>query len=133
MKKRIFSMVMVVLMLLTFNIGAYAESTVQPRYSYTNSVFARLSSESQQAVCTGVIDCNSNVTKVTMKIILQEKGLLKWNNITTWTDEVNSNRLSTSYHYGPVDSGKYRVKVEATVYAGTSSESVSATSSTVTV
>ncbi|MBR2043866.1 MAG: hypothetical protein IJ946_05955 [Clostridia bacterium] len=133
MKKRIFSMVMAVLMLFTFNIGAYAESTVQPRYSYTNSVLARLSVESQQAVCTGIIDCNSSVTKVTVKIILQKKGVFKWNNVTTWTDEVNGDNYSRSYRYGPVDSGKYRVKVEATVYAGTASENVSATSSTVTV
>ena len=133
MKKRIFSMIMAALMLFTFNIGAYAEGTVQPRYNYTVSVTPSLSITSSQAKCSVVITGNTNVTRIKVKIILQEKGLLNWNNITTWTDEVNSNRLSTSYHYGPVDSGKYRVKVEATVYAGTSSESVSATSSTVTV
>ncbi len=133
MKKRIFSLVMAVLMLLTFNISTYAESAVQPRYDYTVSVTPTLSITNAQARCSVVITGNTNVTKIKVKITLQQKGLLKWNDITSWTDEVNNTRLSTSYHYGPVDSGKYRVKVEATVYAGSSSETISATSSTVTV
>ncbi len=37
MKKRILSLILAVLMLFTFNIGANAETAVQPRYSYTNS------------------------------------------------------------------------------------------------
>lgn len=133
MKKRIFSMFMAALMLFTFNIGAYAEGTVQPRYNYTVSVTPSLSITSSQAKCSVVINGNTNVTRIKAKITLQKKGVLKWNDVTSWNDDVSDYRLSTSYRYGPVDSGKYRVKVEATVYVGTASESVSATSSTVTV
>ena len=89
MKKRIFSLVMAVLMLLTFNISANAQSCMQPRYSYTVSVTPRLSITSSQANCSVIITGESEVTKIKVKIILQKKGLLKWNNVTIWTHEVN--------------------------------------------
>ena len=133
MKKRIFSLVLAVLMLFSFNMGARAESMVQPRYNYAISVTPGLSVSSAQANCSAVVTGVTEVTKIKVKIILQEKGLLKWNNVTTWNDEANSTRFSANYHYGPVDSGKYRVKVEVTMYVGTASETISATSSTVTV
>ena len=133
MKKKILSLVMAMLMLISFNIGAHAEGMVQPRYNYAISVTPGLSVSSAQANCSAVVTGVTEVTKIKVKIILQEKGLLKWNNVTTWNDEANSNCFSTNYHYGPIDSGKYRVKVEVTIYVGTASETVSATSTTVTV
>lgn len=133
MKKGILSLALVVFMLFTFNIGVYAQNTIQPRYSYTSSIGSRLAVQSQHAVCSGVITGNSGVTKITAKITLQKRGVLKWNDVTTWTNTVNGNILNLEYRYGPIDSGKYRVVIEATVYAGSSSENVSKTSSVVTV
>ena len=134
MKKRIFSLVLAVLMLFSFNMGARAESMVQPRYSYTNSVDASISFRSGQLTCSGnIVGKKGTTTRIQYQLILQKKGVLKWNTVTTWSDSVSSYETTDTKHYGPVDSGKYRVKVEATVYAGTSSETVSATSSTETV
>ena len=133
MKKRLLSLVMAALVLFVFNISVCAEGAVQPRYTYVNTIAARLTVQSGNAVSTGVVTANSSVTSVKVTLKLQKKGILKWNTVTTWTDYVIDNDAEMEYRYGPLDSGKYRVIFEATVYAGSSSETVSATSSTVTV
>ena len=132
MKKRIFSLVMAVLMLFTFNIAANAQTTVQPRYNYTASVNAKLTISSQQANCTaGIVGFQGTTTRIKTKITLQKKGLLSWSNVTSWSNDVYNYKASYAYHYGPLDSGTYRVKVEATVYAGSASETITQYSSKV--
>lgn len=133
MKKRIFSLVLAVLMLFTFNMCASAETAVQPRYSYTNYVKGELNISNLQAKCIGSVDGADNVTCIKMKVTLQKKQLLWWDDVTSWQYDVNDSVVSRSYNYGPVDSGTYRVHVEATVYVGTASETVSDTSSSLKV
>ena len=132
MKKRILSLVMAVLMLVLFNFSTYAQSAVQPRYSYTSSIGAQLTINSQQATCTAQIQGVPGVTtRIKSKIILQKKGLLSWSNVTSWSNDVYDDYSFNSYHYGPLSSGTYRVKVEATVYAGSASETITKYSSQV--
>lgn len=132
MKKRIFSVVLAVLMMFTFNIGAIAQTPVQPRYNYATSVNAGLEIKSQQANCSATVEGLSGVTtRIKTKITLQKKGLFSWSNETSWTVDVYDDYSSNSYHYGPLDSDTYRVKVEATVYAGSSSETITTYSSQV--
>lgn len=133
MKKRIFGLVLAVIMMLTFNIVASAETTVQPRYNYTTLNSASLSVTSLQAACSAKVNGTSQVTKIEMEMILQKKGLFGWNKVTSWSTVVNGRICSLEKNYGPVDSGTYRVYVEATVYVGTASEKVTATSSQVKV
>ena len=119
-------------MLVLFNFSTYAQFAVQPRYSYTWSVAAGLTIKSQQATCSADIVGYSGVTtRIKTKITLQKKGLLSWSNVTSWSDDVYDDYSYNSYHYGPLSSGTYRVKVEATVYAGSASESITSYSSQV--
>lgn len=132
MKKRIFSLVMAVLMLFLFNFSTYAETSVQPRYSYTASISAGLTINSQQARCSADIQGYSGTTtRIKVKIILQKKGLLSWSSVTSWSSDVYDDYYYNSYHYGPLSGGTYRVKVEATVYAGSASETITSYSSQV--
>ena len=132
MKKRVFSLLMAVLMLVLFNFSTYAQSAVQPRYSYTSSVAPGLTIKSQQATCLADVEGYSGVTtRIKTKIILQKKGLLSWSNVTSWSDDVYDDNSFNSYRYGPLSGGTYRVKVEATVYAGSASESITSYSSQV--
>jgi hypothetical protein len=132
MKKRIFSLVMAVLMLFLFNFSTYAETSVQPRYSYTASISAGLTINSQQAQCTSnVVGYHGTTTRIKTKIILQKKGLFSWSSVTSWSSDVYDYVASYGYHYGPLSGGTYRVKVEATVYAGSASETITSYSSQV--
>lgn len=132
MKKRILSLVMAVLMLVLFNFSTYAQSAVQPRYSYAYSVNAGLIISGQQAQSTAnIVGYHGTTTRIKTKITLQKKGLLSWSNVTSWSDDVYDYVASYGYHYGPLSSGTYRVKVEATVYAGSASETITDYSSQV--
>lgn len=106
------------------------ENQVQPCYDYTNIISASIRNSNGKAVCTGDVSGYSGITtKIVLTMTLQKKSLLWWSKVQEWTT------TSTAYYATlvktvAVDSGKYRVKVEAVVYSGSNSETVSCTSQT---
>lgn len=133
MLKRIIAMVMCAVMLCGTGLIASAETAenqVQPRYTYTHGISATILKSGGKAVCGGSVDgYNGTTTKIAMTITLQKKTLLWWSTEQRWSRTTNNYYNDASYTIS-VDSGTYRVKVDATVYAGSNYEEVSCTSKT---
>ena len=105
-------------------------SEIQPCYSYTSSIKATLNNSNGKALCAGsVTGYNGKTTKIKITMTLQKKTLLWWNEVENWSSTVN-NYKSTLEKIATVGSGKHRVKVEAVVYSGSSSETITVYSST---
>lgn len=106
------------------------ENQVQPRYSYTNIVSCSLNNASGKARCVGnIAGYSGTTTKIVMKMTLQKKTLLWWSKVEEWSMTSNSHSAAMSKTVA-VESGKYRVKLEGTVYSGSNSEEVSIYSQT---
>ena len=134
MLKRILSLVMCLVLTCGMTIAVSAESSenqVQPRYSYTNTIGATLTKSSGKALCVGNVNGYSGTTtKIVLTMTLQKKTLLLfWSTEQEWTTTVNSYKAALSKTVS-VDSGTYRVKVEAKVYSGSNYENVDCTSPT---
>lgn len=123
-------LLMSLLLLLPLNLVASAaspaeETSVQPRWSYTDITFVGLSiPTSGNAVCTADAEGYQNITtKIHIKMTLQKHTLLWWSKVETWEGTFNT-------YYGTVcktiqvGSGTYRVKAEFTVYSGSQSEEI---------
>lgn len=133
MFKKILALVMCFVLMCGMGVVASAETTenqVQPRYSYTNIISATLANSGGKALCVGDVEGYSGTTtKIVLTMTLQKKGLLWWSKAQEWTTTANTYYATLSKTVA-VESGKYRLKVEATVYSGSNSEEVSCTSQT---
>lgn len=139
MLKRIISLLLSIVLLCSVSTVAYAQNPdaiqennialqaadVTPCFEYTNSTVTSLSiSTSGKATCSTSITGYSGVTtKIVIKMTLQKKTLLWWSAQETWTTTIN-NFVGSLVKSATVDSGKYRVKVEYTVYSGSNSEEI---------
>ena len=130
MTKRIISLILVVFLLFTgsFAVSAtVADGTIQPRFKYTSSATVNLSVSNNVAYCTAQLIGNTNVDKIRITITLERRGVLFWNEVDTWTatyyddDAIMSKTCS-------VNSGKYRLNADFTVYCGSDTEDISVTS-----
>lgn len=134
MLKKVLALVMCLVLMCGMSIVASAESSesqIQPRYNYTNTIGATLTSSSGKALCVGDVNGYSGTTtKIVLTMTLQKKTLLLfWTTEKEWTTTVNTHYAVLSKTVS-VDSGTYRVKVEAKVYAGSNYENVDCTSPT---
>lgn len=126
MTKRIASLILAFVLVFVGSIAVNAEVTdnaVQPRYSYTSSTVNALTISNGVATCSAQLTGYSNVTKIRITMTLQKKGLLWWNEVDTWTATYYQTYAVMS-KTADVNSGKYRVKVEFTVTAGSNSEDI---------
>lgn len=144
MTKRLVSIMLVIVMLLSFSTFASAEvtpvinredfensGTVQPLYNYTNQCLTNLTKVNGKASCVAdVTGYNGTTTKIEITMTLQKKTLLWWSTAETWTATYNTfyGTLTKSIS---VDSGTYRVKAVYKVYSGSNSESITSYSSEV--
>ena len=147
MLKKILALIMCVVLMCSMGLSANAQSSIsledyiiedpsnnseiQPYYNYTYKVSASLGNSSGKALCgANVIGYNGTTTKIKITMTLQRKVLLLWSDVEEWTTTVSSYQATLS-KTATVNSGKtYRVKVEAVVYCGSNSETVSCTSGT---
>lgn len=133
MLKKILALVMCLVLMCGMGVVASAETAenkVQPRYSYTNIITATLTNSGGKALCGADVEGYSGTTtKIVITMTLQKKTLLWWSEVEEWTTTSNT-FYATLVKTATVDSGKHRVKVEATVYSGSNSEEVSCTSQT---
>jgi len=125
--KRIVCLLMSLLLLCPLNLVASAatvseESAIQPRLTYINNAAITLSiTTSGTAYCVVDVQGYSNVTKVYIKMTLQKYTVLWWSKVESWEATFND---VTGYisETAQVGSGRYRVKMETTVYSGSDYE-----------
>lgn len=134
MFKKILALIMCVVLMcgMTMAVSAEsAESQVQPRYTYTSTITATLRNSNGKALCLGDVEGYSDTTtKIVLTVTLQKRTLLLfWTTEKEWTTTVNDFYATISKTVA-VDSGTYRVKVEAKVYSGSNYENVDCTSPT---
>lgn len=136
MKRRILAIAVALMMLGALpTVTAHAEmdvpvtETVVEEYSYTLSVSSVLGFDGNTAVCESYVNGKINCTKIVATQKLQKKTIWGgWSDVNTWTKTENSNHLSMLGYATVMSSGTYRVRVDATVYSGSNSENVYATS-----
>ncbi len=126
--KRIICLLMSVLLLFPMNMFASAatieEPSVQPRWTYTNFTSSALAiNTAGKAYCTSDIQAYDNVTKIHIKTTLQKYTVLWWSKVEVW-EATFYDVCGTISEYTYVDSGRYRVKSEFTVYSGSDTEEI---------
>lgn len=99
--------------------------------AYYKAASASLSISGGTATATGKVVGNTSVTKITIKLYLQQQVSGSWSNVGSWSGTKNGKDY-TLKKTKVVSKGKYRTKAICTVYAGTKSEKVTKYSSTVT-
>ena len=127
--KRIVCLLMSLLLLCPLNLVVFADSTdgeniVQPRFTYANNTSTSLNiTTTGTAYCTVDVQGYSNVTKVYIKMTLQKYTVLWWSKVESWEATFNdvTGYISETTQVG---SGRYRVKVEITVYSGSDYEEI---------
>ncbi len=108
------------------------DEEIELQYVYTNYVTSMLSISSKNATCkSNVNGIPGAVTKITVTQELQKKSGSTWTSIYGRGKTVFTSNTSYVQTYSSLDSGTYRVKTIAKVYSGTSYETVTAYSSTV--
>ena len=127
--KRIVCVVLCMMVLLstTGMVVSAAETTVQPRLTYTNYAVTALDiTTNGVAYCTAYAEGHTQLaTKVHIKMILQKHTVLWWSNQETWEGTFNTSYGALS-ETASVKKGTYRVKAIYTVYSGSASEEIEA-------
>lgn len=140
MKKRIFSLLIALVMIFAFSMTAYAESaqddTIMPdRYNYTNTIYSELSISNNTATCNSKVSGNpSLVTKIEITQSLEEQLSNGW-----WYRHQSWSKTFYDWYAiytttGTIPySGTYHVRTVARVYAGSNYETIAIYSNNVTV
>lgn len=117
MPKKIISILLIALILISVPLAVSAETSVQPRYTYVSYHSTALVIKNDVAYVESSVDGNSSVTSVKMTLTLQKKVLWWWDDVTEWTD-ITPSRTLTMSESTSVGSGTYRVKLVARACAG---------------
>lgn len=140
--KRIFSLMIAVVMIMCLSVTAFALDEEPPvpiepiePYLYTKKITSYLNISSNIATCVSeVIGYPSQVTKIEITQTLQETfSGNSWYYIAGWSKTYYSSTAVYSNTKSPIGSGHYRVKTEAKVYNGSSYETIISYSTIVTV
>lgn len=138
MKRKAIAILLTFSALLSMGISVCAynrENTASPYYLYANTVESSLNIVGGTAYCKSVIKGDSTVTQIYAIQYLEKKNGDKWEVVSngTWSDSVKGNAFKMSNSKDNLGSGTYRVRTVGTVYSGSNSEPVSATSQEVTI
>ena len=136
MLKKLFSVFMGILMLLSCNLTCFAlaadETEIQPYYTNAENVRTTLGISNGTASCTAkLIGVSGKTTKVTITMTLEKKILFWWSEKETWTQTFNSKNGTLSKTYSVADSGTYRITAEYVAYSSSGSETINDTSAEV--
>ena len=123
MTKKLLSIFLAALMLIMVPLSVSAETTIQPRYSYTNSHSTGMVINNNVATVESYVQGYSTATSIKMTVTLQKKVLWWWDDVTEWSNIAPRNYLSIS-ESTTVGSGTYRAKLVAVVCSGTESETI---------
>lgn len=111
--------------------SAYSSgNTASPYYLYTYSVNTAFKISGGTATCTGTITGNSTVTKIVATLYLEKKDGDSWKvvNGAVWSGSASGNNLFMVKTKDNLGDGIYRTRIVGTVYSGSKSEPVDATS-----
>lgn len=131
MLKRIITILLTVIAIVSTAIPAYAINIANPCYLYTSSASSTLTISSKTANCESFLNgYRSTTTKIKATQYLEKKNGSNWNTVSggTWSDTQNGSSFSMCNSMSNLESGTYRLKTVFTVYSGTKSETVSKTS-----
>lgn len=135
MKKRVLSVVLMLVLFCTGTLSAFAATTepdVQPLYNYTASRTVTLKISGGTATCSAeLIGYQGTTTKASVKLTLQKKTLLWWDDVSAGNSYTNYSHTIDASETHSVGSGTYRVKAEFIAYSGSASESFTAYSNEV--
>lgn len=128
MTKKLLSIFLAALILVMVPLSVSAETTVQPRYTYTAAHSTNLVINNNVAIVESFVDGYSTATSIKMTLTLQKKVLWWWDDVTEWSD-ITPNRTLEMSVSTTVGSGTYRAKLVAVVCSGTESETIEGYSS----
>lgn len=126
MCKKLISLALCLVMLLSYNFVASAEDDgVAPAFDYTNITMTSILYANKTFYCEASADgYNGITTKIEITMTLQKKGLLWWSKVQSWSGTYNKEYATLSKSYATTKSGKYRVKAVYKVYSGSDSEKI---------
>lgn len=99
------------------------DDQISPRWAYTASVTSSIEAYSDNKVlATSSVEAIDDVTKITIKQVVQRYSQGQWVDGPSWTQSKSDNFYDLSKFYSITESTFYRVKTVATVYCGSSYE-----------
>lgn len=121
MGKKVFTVVLGLLIALTCTVGVFAQMEKDPRWQSISFIFADVTIDDGDAYVDVEVESYSSSYKVNMTVTLQKynHSTAKWSTSKTWTAS-NSGNVSI-YKIQSVTSGIYRLKVDASVYTSSGS------------
>ncbi|WIV13507.1 hypothetical protein [Proteiniborus sp. MB09-C3] len=140
-KRKALCLIIVILVFLPFNIGAYADDdigeesqkpSISIQMTYINNISNDFTISAGQAyIACSVKGYNDITDKVAIYVNLQQYKDGSWVTIKSWSETFNDYIGNINKTYS-VDKGyTYRVRASFTAYSGEKSESISSTSNTV--
>ncbi len=130
MIKKVASLICAVVLSTSFAVGNVASAAVippdAPAYSYTNECSSDLSISGTTATCeSSVTGYYNKTTKIVIVQTLQKKNSSgDWDYVCSWNETINGFKGSVTNTKSSLESGTYRLKTVATVYAGTEHETI---------
>ena len=107
-------------------------SEIRPLMEYINTADYQFSITDGVAEMYAVVSGHASLaTKCEITIELQEKGLLLWDTVETWTTSASGRRTELDVSKAVAAGEKYRMVANVTVWCGTDSETQKMTSSTI--
>ncbi|MGN0679533.1 MAG: hypothetical protein ACI4JS_07720 [Oscillospiraceae bacterium] len=120
-KKRIVSLLAVVILCLNFSVDTYADTVtvnslenedISPAYVIANSCTADLEIQNGTAYCTSIAEGTDAVCITVTQTLQKYWGLWIWNDVNDaiWSKHINGSSIYLSNSKSGLDSGTYRVK-----------------------
>ena len=123
MKKRLFCLIMAVIMLTIATLPVFA---VQPRWSYTSSVNFTIYFDGEEGSIEGSVLGHTDVTKIEGTITLYYKNFLGFWSKTgdKWNVSTVSNYLIINQVFTATSGKQYKAELDVDVYSGSNSENI---------
>lgn len=112
------------LLMPTLQANAASQDAIMPRMTYISNSDCGLTIEDGVATVDAFVNGNSSLaTRCEIEVVLQEKGVLFWNDYASWSDSQSGRRAEIHESIGVNEGEKYRAVVTVTVWSGNDSES----------
>lgn len=103
--------------------NAVSQEAIMPRMTYISNSDCGLTIEDSVATVDAFVNGNSSLaTRCEIEVVLQEKGVLFWNDYASWSDSQSGRRAEIHESIGVNEGKKYRAVVTVTVWSGNDSE-----------
>ena len=125
----VFLAVVMTVLCITSVSAASGDTTIVPRQTYTNNAICSIVFDGTDATVEISVEGKSSVTRITAIVTLYYKNWIGvWvEDDRCWEYDVSSRRLSTNESFEAKSGREYKAVLNATVYSGSSSETVSDT------